>query len=208
MDKDNPGADKAKVVAEEQRLSAEEQRLSKIAVEQDKIAAELEEKQRAIEEDTRALRALRKKFNKEIDVFEIAKGSQITLQEIGNGKGIERVTEKDFVKSAELERFMNEKVKIYVHPDGTQGALSVIVVTVNGVNQPIIRGRDQVVKRKYVEVLARSTITTYQQLTPDPTKPENIQMDNIVASTYPFTVREDKNPKGWPWLESIMKQPN
>ena len=129
------------------------------------------------------------------------------MDEIGEGKGIEMVTEREYMESSELAVFMNELVKINVHKDGLPGALPVIVVTVNGKNQAIIRGRDQWVKRKYVEALARSRITNYEQESLDQSKPENIQMRDITALTYPFAVREDRNKRGARWLENIQRQP-
>jgi hypothetical protein len=114
---------------------------------------------------------------------------------------------ENFNDAVALEAFMNEKVLIHVYTDGTGGALEVITPTVNGVNQPIIRGRDQLVKRKYVEVLARSKIITYRQEVADQSRPENIQMTPLANMTAPFVVREDKNPRGRAWLEHILAQP-
>ena len=141
-----------------------------------------------------------------MEAVDVASGLPLTINEIGKGKGVELVTETDIVKTAEQEAFMNELVKVNVHADGSPGALDVIVITVNGINQPIIRGRDQVIKRKYVEALARSRITNFTQ-TQDPVKMENIQMQPICALTYPFAVREDRNPRGGAWLDAILRQP-
>ncbi|NCC53501.1 MAG: hypothetical protein EOM20_20140 [Spartobacteria bacterium] len=128
-----------------------------------------------------------------------------TLGEIGK-EPIEPVSDKDFVKAAELEDFMNQKLLIRVHEDNSPNALPVIVVSVNGVNQPIIRGQKQAVRRKYVEALARGTHTRYEQRTTDPGRPENIQMVERTAITYPFTVYEDPHKNGADWLESILRE--
>ena len=146
-------------------------------------------------------------MGKDFDAVDPATGHPLYINEIGDGKGVELVTETDIIQTAEQEAFMNEPVKINVHADGTAGALDVICPTVNGLNQPIIRGVDQVVKRKYVEALARSRVTTYEQRVPNPQQPENIQMVPKVVLTYPFTVREDRNPRGAAWLDAIMRQP-
>lgn len=132
-------------------------------------------------------------------------GRSGTLGEIGK-EPIESVSEKDFVKAADLEDFMNQKLLIRVHEDNSPNALPVIVVNVNGVNQPIVRGERQYVRRKYVEALARGTHTRYEQQTTDPSRPENIQMVERTAITYPFTVYEDPHKNGAAWLESILRE--
>ena len=63
------------------------------------------------------------------------------------------------------------------------------------------------VKRKYVEALARGRTTKYEQKTMDPSRPENIQMAEKTALTYPFSVLHDPNPKGRAWLKAILAQP-
>jgi len=140
--------------------------------------------------------------------MESASRNAMTLGEIHDGGGvIEQASEVDIRKVAELSAFMHEKLVVYVHPGMTSGDLPVIVVTVNGTNQPIIRGRQQTIRRKYVESLARSRITNYEQATPDSSKPENIQMIPNSSPTYPFSVYEDPNRLGPAWLEAIMSQP-
>jgi hypothetical protein len=162
----------------------------------------LAEKEAALERDLKKFNVIRSKL--EFDATDVKSGSALNIGEIGQGKGVEMVTES-FNK--EQAAFAEELLLINVYPDGMPGSLDVIVVTVNGINQPIIRGRDQLIKRKYVEALARSRITSYMQEVNDPSRPENIQMKPIAALTYPFTVREDRNPKGRAWLESILNQP-
>lgn len=139
----------------------------------------------------------------------LAKGKVGTLDEIGAKEGIERVTENDFAKAAELEAFMNEMLTVVVHPAAAaeEGALEIILPNVNGLNQPIIRGKEQNIKRKYVEVLARCRTTKYVQKVPDLTRPENVQMEEKTALTYPFVVIKDPNPNGREWLKAILAQP-
>jgi hypothetical protein len=166
----------------------------------------LKEREGALESDLKKLNVTRKAL-KEYEATSVASGAPLTINEIGQGKGVEMVTEYDPKKSVDLEAFMNELVTIYVYPDGTQGALDIITPNVNGLNQPIIRGLDQRVKRKYVEALARSRTTNYIQSLADPSRPESIQMKPVSALTYPFVVREDRNPNGAAWLRSILEQP-
>lgn len=160
-----------------------------------------------LEKERKEINFMRARLTADMEAFEVAKGRDYGIGEIGEGKGVEMVTEREFIDSAEAEAFMNELVKINVHTEGVPGSLPVVVVTVNGTNQPIIRGRDQYVKRKYVEALARSRITNYEQQVEDASKPEVIRMRDMTSLTYPFAVREDRNPRGARWLERILQQP-
>lgn len=144
---------------------------------------------------------------KETEAGEVASGRNKTISEHGEGKGIERQTERDLLEIAEVEAFMNQILTVYVAKDGAQGAYDVITPNVNGVNQPIIRGMEQKVKRKYVEALAHSRVTSYLQETPDPTKPENFNMREVTVLTYPFSVHDDPHPKGREWLQNLLDQP-
>lgn len=130
-----------------------------------------------------------------------------TLDEVGEKDGIEIVTEKNFVDAANLEAFMSERLKVVVHPDTEDGSLEVIVPCVNSLNQPIVRGQTCYIKRKYVEALARTRTTKYVQRVIDPSRPENIQMEERTVLTYPFAVLEDLNPAGPDWLRNILAQP-
>jgi hypothetical protein len=152
-----------------------------------------------------ALRDMKRSM--EHEAGSVGSESAFALSEIGQGKGVEVVAESDFVKKLEQDVFFNEPVKIHVHQDPTQGAYDVITVTVGGINQPIIRGKDQVVKRKYVAALARSRITGYEQRTPNPSQPENIQLVPKAVLSYPFSVMEDRNPRGRAWLDALLSQP-
>jgi len=134
----------------------------------------------------------------------LPKGKSIPLSEIGETEPIEKVAEDNFVKAAELEAFMNDSLTIVVHPTTEDGSLDVLTPTVNGLNQPIIRGVQSKIKRKYIEALARCRTTKYVQQVMDPSRPENIQMTERTAITYPFSVIHDPSPVGRQWLESIL----
>jgi len=166
----------------------------------------LKAREEALEHDLKKLNLFRSGL-KDFEATQTASGKSFNLSEIHDHRMVEGVEGENFNEAVALEAFMNELVLIHVYTDGTDGALEVVCPTVNGINQPIIRGRDQLVKRKYVEVLASSKITTYRQAVADPSRPENIQMTPLSNMTAPFVVREDKNPKGRAWLEHILAQP-
>ena len=145
---------------------------------------------------------------KHTDATEVGKREPLPMSEIGDPGPVEKVAETAFTKSEiELDAFMNEVLTVIVHPDASDNAVENPCPSVNGVNQPFIRGREQRVRRKYVEALARGRVTKYQQKTVNPMQPENIQMEERTALVYPFSVLDDPNPKGREWLKSILAQP-
>lgn len=116
---------------------------------------------------------------------------------------IETVTSMG-MDAVDLEKFMHEIVVIYVHPSRERESLDVITPNVGGLNQPIIRGVDTPVKRKYVEALARCHSIRYEQRTPDPRNPDKIDMCEKRVPDYPFDVVQD-TPKGKAWLKTVYE---
>ncbi len=144
--------------------------------------------------------------NEELYVGGEKAGEAISQQDLGEHKAIEPVTGEQAAKTAiEKEVFMNEPVRIIVMETGEEGSLQVITPCVNGVNQPIVRGRETVVKRKFVEALARCRTTKYQQRH-NPIERDKIENVPITVQTYPFSVLEDRNPKGRAWLQGIVAE--
>ena len=136
----------------------------------------------------------------ETEAYKPGPGRPKKLSEIDTGGvGIEPV---DNMNSIELEQFMNEEVLIYLHQGRDMNDLDVVVANVNGINQPLIRGQEALIKRKYVESLARCHTIKYEQQVQNPMKPENIQMLERKIASYPFDVRRD-TAKGKEWLKSI-----
>jgi len=138
----------------------------------------------------------------------LPKGKALNLGEIGEAEPIEVVSEKHFVQAAALEKFMNDIITIVVHQSSEDGSLDFAPVQVNGLNQPMLRGAESKVKRKYVEALARTRTTKYVQQVIDPTRPENIQMRELCTLSYPFAVIHDPaGDVGRRWLEEIVNTP-
>lgn len=104
------------------------------------------------------------------------------------------------------EMFANELVEINVHESTSENDLQFFMVNVNGINQPIARGQNQTIKRKYVEALARAKTTRYTQRTPNPSEPDRIETVPHTALSYPFSVLHDPNPLGRPWLQNILAE--
>jgi hypothetical protein len=108
---------------------------------------------------------------------------------------------------AELMAFMEELVEIVVSEDNHPNAEQVINLSVNGINQFVFRGKPQVIKRKYIEVLARSRPESLS--TPEYTDANGNRATRIVKAhtlRFPFRVIKDMNPKGGRWVENLLRE--
>jgi len=128
--------------------------------------------------------------------------------EVGDDQpDIQTVAEtKDLAKLISDEAFMNEMVTVMVHESTDPNQPPHIILNVNGTNMPVVRGFPTIMKRKYLEVLARMKETRYTQRTPNPSEPDRIVMEPKTAQVYPFAVQEDKNPRGREWLRHVMAE--
>jgi hypothetical protein len=110
-------------------------------------------------------------------------------------------------KVAREEAFMNEMVEILVHTTTDENAPPMVLLNVNGTNQPIPRGVPVKVRRKYVEVLARCKETKYRQPDRDMMNPEQgNEMLGRTGQVYPFQLVSDPNPKGPAWLAAVQAE--
>lgn len=114
----------------------------------------------------------------------------------------------DFTPAEREEAFMNEIVEIEIAPTTDENSPTHVLISVNGVNMPLMRGTPIKLKRKYVEVLARCNETKYKQPTRDMSNPEvGNQLMGNTALTYPFHVNED-TPRGRAWLKAVRSEVN
>lgn len=105
--------------------------------------------------------------------------------------------------------FAEEIVTIMLYRGQEEFAPPFYSFWVNGkqVNVPV----DQPVKlrRKYVEVIARSQPYRLRTVVQKPPEGSNAAIANTwrreATAQYPFTVIEDKNPRGAVWLETIKR---
>lgn len=109
---------------------------------------------------------------------------------------------------AELLRFMEEPVKVVVHRTADKLADPVVEVWNGGIRQMFIRGVPIVVKRKFVELLARARDIKYeQQVYVDKGNGEAVnRMIPVIGLKYAFDVLEDRNPRGPDWLKNILQE--
>ena len=108
------------------------------------------------------------------------------------------------MEGVELEAFMNEPVMVTVLSGGKDNEAPYVQVGVNGTTQMFKRDTPIVVKRKYVERLARAKETGYDQTVDDRLGERMNTLHNRHSLRYPFQVNRDDNPRGAAWLRSIL----
>lgn len=114
-----------------------------------------------------------------------------------------------FADKAEELIFMEEPVVIVIHTTSDKFAENPVPLGNGGRRMFVPRGTNVVIARKYVEVLARAKVDQFGDQ-------EYIDNDGIrhhrypkgVNLQYPFSVVEDKNPKGKAWLQKVLAEQN
>ena len=120
-------------------------------------------------------------------------------------EGFETVDEQGWDDYAAQLAFMEEPVKIMLAESTDPNAQPLEVVGVNGQMQYLARGVEQVVKRKYVQVLCDMRETSIRTSTPINRDGEVVnRIDKHTAVRYPFSVIEDRNPRGAAWLRAQL----
>lgn len=141
-----------------------------------------------------------------MDIFGEKTASGFSLPEISIGEQIETLQGDPAraMDQVELEKFMNEPVTIVVPRGGSESDIDAWPIQVGSRMQYIVRGKAATIKRKYVEVLARSFFSRFEARQENPIDPASIYFHEIKTVSYPFSVLEDKNPKGRAWLQRIV----
>lgn len=146
--------------------------------------------------------------SKQIDAGAEYLGQENTgvIGEINSVAGID-VVDKPMPKEAfKMEAFMNEPVTIIVNPSQDPDDPKLVQVGVNGVNQFIPRGEPFVVKRKYVEVLARAKRTDFHQKLDERLGEAMNHLRSMHSLRFPFSVIEDRNRNGGAWLTAVLAE--
>lgn len=151
---------------------------------------------------------------KEVNAAEAAlkapKDEPITIEEVqaSGTADLEVVKEDELSKLARQENFMNELVGVRLHKPHNESDAPFVPIQVGDYCIRVWRDdRPYRIKRKYVEVLARAKTTRFSQ------ERRNINGEEVIfevpstALTYPFSVIEDKHPKGHAWLERVLAEP-
>lgn len=131
-----------------------------------------------------------------------------TLDPIDTDADRETVIESvgSVIRTAEMAQaaFMEEFVTIRIERGREKNAPQFVDVYVNGVCQWVKIGEPQRIKRKFIEVLARSqpfSVQTQHGTTTEE-RPQN-RIERNQFAQYPFSVLHDPSPLGHEWVQNI-----
>lgn len=113
----------------------------------------------------------------------------------------------ELTEAIEIEKFMNEFLIVEVADTTDENQPNSLVLSVNGLTQPVFRGQPTKMRRMFVEVLARCKESKYNQQANNPSRPDQIELVERTALAYPFQVLEDPNPRGRAWLRAVLSEP-
>lgn len=151
-------------------------------------------------------------YRKPIEAAEQYLGAErpisIDPADVGVGRGDIEVIDRPLnADKLETERFMQDMLTIIVHDSNDDADDEIVETWVNGRAQRFLRGREQQVRRCYVEALARSKRTTYKQKLDHRLGEAGFNMMHPHhALRYPFSVISDPSPKGREWLVNVLAQ--
>lgn len=137
----------------------------------------------------------------------LGKEEDLSIDDIGSGKKenelIDKVIPGDNIG---YEAFMHEPVTLMVHESTDENDVDLVQVMVNGNCAFFQRGQPTITKRFFVERLARAKRTSYSQNLDERLGEAMNNLKPRNALKYPFSVLEDKNPKGSAWLRGILAE--
>jgi len=104
--------------------------------------------------------------------------------------------------------FNEEMVEVMVHESTNDNDENPVFTACNGVSQYFFRGIPQLVKRKYVAILAsckEHRVTTPSYVSDDGTRGMSVKRTSFLK--YPFSIIHDANPRGPEWLKALLRSP-
>lgn len=141
----------------------------------------------------------------DVGSMDIAQEPPLKVSEEGLQQTIEVASIADMVPDAlQLAAFMEEEVEVYLPLPRGEKVEVPVTVTINNIRQHIFRNHPQMIRRKYVEVLARSTITEYEEDSDMDYVPGALPRSNTTQA-YAFSVLRD-SAKGISWLQELQRQ--
>lgn len=107
---------------------------------------------------------------------------------------------------AAIEAFMAEMVTVMIYPSAEKFPEDPVMLSVNGRQIYVQRNKPTMMRRCYVERLARAK---QEGITQDPGNPDPTVANKLnisAALRYPFSVIEDPNRNGHAWLQKILAE--
>ena len=137
----------------------------------------------------------------------LGKEEDFSIDSIGSGKKDSEIIDKIVPgDNVEFEAFMHEPMTVLVHESTDENDVDLVQVMVNGNVAFFQRGQPTITKRYFVERLARAKRTSYSQNLDERLGEAMNNLKPRHALKYPFSVIEDKNPKGGAWLRQILAE--
>lgn len=102
--------------------------------------------------------------------------------------------------------FMEEELVVMVHESADPNSENPVTVGCNGVFRQFFRGVPMKAKRKFVEclIVKQGRVTTPEYVNAGGERARAIRQTS--AHKYPFSVVEDRNPKGAEWLKRRLAE--
>tara|TARA_R110002096_G_C14661910_1_gene728352 strand:+ start:35178 stop:35885 length:708 start_codon:yes stop_codon:yes gene_type:complete len=140
----------------------------------------------------------------QIDI-EFAKNNDVNADVETVRPGMTSIDSMEFQEKADQMRFDNEEIKIMVMPSASTYPDHTFFVGVNGIQRLIVRGKEQWLPRRYVEVLLRAKISTYgnHEVRNQLTNELEVKNPETKSHRYPLQIILDKNPLGVKWLHRV-----
>ena len=103
-------------------------------------------------------------------------------------------------------QFMEDDIVVMVHESSDPNSENPITVGCNGVFRQFFRGVPMLTKRKFVEclIVKQGRVTTPEYYNATGERARSIKQTS--AHKYPFSIIEDKNPKGVEWLRRRLAE--
>lgn len=109
--------------------------------------------------------------------------------------------------AVETEKFMHEKVCIRIEPQSHEGAYKHVPMAVGSDYRLLPVGKPVWIERKFVEVLERARMREGKPTDVDHNSQVNelAKIEYVTKHSFPYTVLEDRNPKGSYWLQKMRE---
>ena len=120
---------------------------------------------------------------------------------------VERPMESLDSEKIQMMAFMNDDVEVHIHSTTNKEDEKIFELFVNGQREVFRRNERKVVKRKFVDLLARlkpTTFTHHELTRPDGVR--DVQYNMHTGLRYPFSVVRDPHPRGADWLRSVLAE--
>ena len=108
----------------------------------------------------------------------------------------------------EMMRFMEEELQVMVHETTNDQDVPIPCIQNDGLSQYFVRGVEQTVKRKFVEILGRCKTTRFGlEKYLDAVGADAYRYPPQTALTYPFSVMQDPSgERGRIWLKQLISE--